>query len=69
LNPFDDLTPEDFRWLGLVKEGEHARKRMRPLPAPVQSRLRSFQLIELKHGRYVLTREGERVYIEHRRRN
>jgi hypothetical protein len=67
LNPFDDLTPEDFRWLALVKEGEQARKRMRPLPGPVQARLRSLQLIELRRGRYVLTREGERVYTEHRR--
>ena len=52
------LTPDDVKWLNLVREGEARDRKPRPMPTPVQARLRSYGLIEMRQKRLVLTRDG-----------
>jgi len=65
---FGELTPDQVRWLSIVSESEHSGKKMRPMPFSVQSQLRFMGLIETRHGKAVLTRQGMKVLAESRKR-
>lgn len=56
-----NLTPEDIKWLELVREHELHNRKHRPLPTLMLVRLKGFGLIELRHRQLVLTRAGEQA--------
>ena len=58
------LTPEDLKWLALVRESDVRGRKHRPLPVSVQSRLRGYGLIELRRHALVLTAAGQRALKE-----
>ena len=53
-----ELTPEDLKWLALVRESDLRGRKHRPLPVGVHTRLRGFGLIELRHHQFCLTAAG-----------
>lgn len=53
-----ELTPEDLKWLALVRENELSGRKHRPLPASVQTRLRGLGLIDFRRRQFVLTAAG-----------
>jgi hypothetical protein len=58
------LTPEDLKWLTLVRESELHDRKHRPLPVVVQTRLRGLGLIDLRRHKFVLTAAGQRALKE-----
>ena len=59
-----ELTPEDIKWLTLVRESDLHGRKHRPLTASIQTRLRGFGLIELRRRAVVLTAAGQKALKE-----
>lgn len=59
-----ELSPEDIKWLSLVRENELRGRKHRPLPSAVQTRLRGAGLIELRRRDFVLTADGLKALKE-----
>jgi hypothetical protein len=59
-----ELTPEDIKWLALVREREMYNRKHRPLPTALLSRLRLLGVVETRHREVVLTRLGLQLLKE-----
>jgi hypothetical protein len=55
------ITEDDVKWLKLVDDSDRHDRKHRPLPAAVQTRLRSYGFIELRHKKFVLTAAGQKA--------
>jgi hypothetical protein len=63
----DDLSSDDLRWLKQLLDSEFSEKKGRPVPFPVQNRLRGMGLAERRKGKLVLTRQGQEALAASRR--
>ena len=59
-----ELTPEDIKWLMLVREREMYDRKHRPMPAALLSRLRLLGVVETRRREVVLTRLGLQLLKE-----